>query len=114
MPHSFKHKVDAVITSRGADASVQGIYMLVDQGTGPFIAEWTPPDVSYGEKPTDEELNAVTEEQGDEAFEAGQEAMALQIFQGEILAQSIVEVLSEVAGEDVTDQVLEKVAEKLA
>ena len=113
MSHSFKHKVDAVITGRGCDPSVPNIYLLVDQGDGPFIAEWMPPDISYGAKPTVEELNAVTEEQGDAAFEAGQLASATQILQNELLGQAIVEVLSDVAGEDVTDQVIQKIKDKL-
>ena len=113
MAHTFKHSVDSVIISRGADPTVPGIYLLVDQGDGPFIAEWMPPDASYGAKPTQEELDAVTDEEAEEAEDVDVTAQASRMLNRSPVSLAIVDVLSSVAGEDVTDQVLAAIKSKL-
>jgi hypothetical protein len=72
--HSYKHRVDAVITGRGCDPFYVGddgtpVYRLSDdgQGDGAYISSWSPPDASYGDQPTDSEIAAVSEVDGDTA-----------------------------------------------
>jgi hypothetical protein len=72
--HSYKHRVDAVITGRACDPFYIGddgtpVYRLSDdgQGAGAYISSWSPPDVSYGDQPTDAEIAAVSEVDGEAA-----------------------------------------------
>ena len=72
--HSYKHRVDAVITGRGCDPFYMApdgtcVYRLSDdgQGAGAYISTWSPPDGSYGDQPTDAEIAAVSEADGDAA-----------------------------------------------
>jgi hypothetical protein len=72
--HSYKHRVDAVITGRGCDPFFldddgTSVYRLSDdgQGSGAYISTWSPPDASYGDQPTDGEIAEVSDEDGDAA-----------------------------------------------
>ena len=120
MSHSYKNRVDAVILGRDCDphyvsaAGVQ-VYGLSDdsQGDGPYISSWTPPDASYGAQPTSAEIAAVSEAAADAAQEADQTATAQTLLTTDVVSASIVEVLSGVAGEDVTNQVLTAIKAKL-
>ena len=87
--------------------------MLIDLGDGTYIDEWTPPDVSYGDKPTQAELDAVTEAQGEAAREADKVAMASEMLSRDHVSAAIVEVLSSVASEDVEAEVLDAIKAKL-
>jgi hypothetical protein len=98
--HSYKHRVDAVITGRGCDPfyiAPDGtcVYRLSDdgQGAGAYISTWSPPNASYGDQPTDSEIAAVSEADGDAAADLD----ATHVADGHIDA--------------VTDAVLEAVAE---
>jgi hypothetical protein len=113
MAHTFKHSVDAVILSRGADPFVPGVYVLVDSGDGGTIAAWTPPDASYGDQPTQVELDAVTEEQAEAASDQELSHIAETRLSADAVDAAIVEVLSIVAGEDVTAQVVAAIRAKL-
>ena len=113
MSHTFKHSVDAVILSRGADPFVPNIYVLVDSGDGGAIASWTPPDASYGNQPTQEELDAVTDEQAEAASDQELSHIAETRLSTDAVSAAIVEVLSDVADEDVTAQVVAAIKAKL-
>lgn len=118
--HSYKHKVDAVIVGRGCDphyvsASGVAVYRLSDDGAGagPYISAWTPPDASYGDQPTDADIAGVSDEAADDAFASDQTAIAQSMLTEDVVAASIVEVLSAVADEDVTAQVVAAIKAKL-
>jgi hypothetical protein len=117
---TFKNRLDAVITGRGCDPHYHAadgtcVYELQDDGMGddPFIAAWTPPDVSYGDEPTTAEINAVSDADAESANDVYLTSIAAAMLADRRVAQAIVEVLSSVAGEDVEPQVLEALKAKL-
>jgi hypothetical protein len=113
--HSYKHKVDAVIVGRGCDphyVSASGV-AVYRAGAGPDISAWTPPDASYGDQPTDADIAGVSDEAADDAFASDQTAIAQSMLTEDVVAASIVEVLSAVADEDVTAQVVAAIKAKL-
>jgi hypothetical protein len=83
MVHTFKQRVDAVITNRGCDPyymSSDGtcVYRISDesQGSGPYISTWSPPDDSYGDEPTLAELEAVSDADCEAADDSSKEHIA--------------------------------------
>jgi hypothetical protein len=63
--HNYTDKIDALIVNRGCDPRPAGayVYRLSDEGigAGPYISEWSPPDASYGDQPTEAEIDAVSD-----------------------------------------------------
>ena len=62
---AYKNAIDHIIDSRGCDpyyhVGDQCVYELQNNGDGPFIRDWTPPDASYGDQPSEAEISAVSE-----------------------------------------------------
>jgi hypothetical protein len=64
---AYKNAIDHIINSRGCNpyhhkSDGTCVYELQNNGDGPFIRDWTPPDpVSYGAQPTEAEIAAVSE-----------------------------------------------------
>jgi hypothetical protein len=63
---AYKNAIDHIIASRGCNpyqhqADGTCVYDLQNNGDGPFIRAWTPPDVSYGDQPSEAEIAAVSE-----------------------------------------------------
>ena len=86
MLHTLKHRIDAVIVSRGADPGWTGIVVDMDKVSGPYtvssdaegdyISSWHPPDASYGDEPTETELNAVSVSDANNAQQLERHAIA--------------------------------------
>jgi len=117
---TFKNRLDAVITGRGCDPHHHQpdgtcVYELQDDGMGddPFIAAWTPPDVSYGDEPTDAEINAVSDIDAESANDSYLTSIATTMLAERRVEQAIVEVLSTVTGEDIEPQIIEALKAKL-
>jgi len=74
---SYKNCIDHIIDARGCDPHYHDphddscVYEL-EQGIDgqPFIRDWTPPDASYGDQPTEAEIAAVSEADQTTAQEA--------------------------------------------
>jgi hypothetical protein len=115
MRHTFQHRLDAVLVSRGVDPHVPDVYRLQDDsdGNGPFIASWTPPDSSYGEQPTAAELAAVTEAQGDASKDAHLEAIFERMLASQPLLDCAIEAMSSATGEDIRAQVMTAMKERM-
>ena len=69
---NLQNRLDYIIKDRGCDpyhhqAAGTCVYDLIDRGNGPEVKEWTPPDASYGQQPTQQQLASVTEAQCEEA-----------------------------------------------
>ena len=63
---AYKNAIDHIIEARGCDpyhhqSDGKCVYELQNNGDGPFIRDWTPPDPSYGDQPTEAEIAAVSE-----------------------------------------------------
>jgi len=117
---TFKNKLDAVIIGRGCDPHYHAadgtcVYELQDDGMGddPFIAAWTPPDATYGDEPTTAEINAVSEAAAISANDTYLTSIATAMLTERRVAEAIVEVLSSVAGSDVSGQVIAAIKAKL-
>lgn len=116
---SLKNQVDAVILGRGCDpnhhqADGTCVYSLIATPTSTQISAWTPPDPSYGDQPTDAELDQVTE--ADAAAAQGEllSATATRLLASDTVAASIVDVLNSIlTPENITDQVLASIKSKL-
>jgi hypothetical protein len=62
---AYKNAIDHIIDARGCDPYLHQsdgtcVYELQNNGDGPFIRDWTPPDASYGDQPTEAEIAAVS------------------------------------------------------
>jgi hypothetical protein len=99
MAHTYKHAVDAVITSRGADPFwvdltvspvPSGPYTLSNDGDGDYISGWHPPDASYGDEPTVEELAAVSDVDAQAAEDAERESRASTLVEANLMVQALV------------------------
>tara|TARA_R100000306_G_C4334614_1_gene122060 strand:- start:20 stop:388 length:369 start_codon:yes stop_codon:yes gene_type:complete len=72
---NLQNRLDYIIKDRGCDpfyhapGDDQCVYDLIDRGSGTEILEWTPPDdqPQYGLQPTEQEIEAVTDAQCEEA-----------------------------------------------
>ena len=69
---NLQNRLDYIIKDRGCDPyhhQPDGtcVYDLINRGNGPEVKEWTPPDDSYGDEPTEQELASVTDAQCEEA-----------------------------------------------
>jgi hypothetical protein len=78
---NLQNRLDYIIKDRGCnpyhhEPDGTCVYDLVDHGNGPEIDAWTPPDPSYGDQPTEQELASVTDTQCQEAEEDFQQHLA--------------------------------------
>ena len=112
MSHTLKHRIVAVIVSRGADPLwterggpsdiPRGPYTLADEGAGQYIYSWHPPDASYGDEPTETELDAVSESDADDAQQLERQAIGERAISETGPMAALIEATADATGTDRT------------
>ena len=96
--HTYKNRVDAVIVGRGCDPAPDGsrVYKLSDDnlGGGPYISEWSLPDASYGDQPTEVEIAAVSDAAANSSADADKQVKAQARLDADALAVAMLDAIA--------------------
>jgi hypothetical protein len=105
--HTYKNRVDVVIVGRGCDPAPDGsrVYKLSDDnlGGGPYISEWSPPDASYGDQPTEVEIAAVSDAAADASADADKQVKAQARLDTDVMALAMLDAIASATSIDADD-----------
>ena len=105
--HTYKHRVDVVIVGRGCDPAPDGacVYRISDDslGGGPYISDWTPPDATYGDQPTEAEIDAVSDAAADASADAARQVKAQGRLDADALAVAMLDAIASATSIDADD-----------
>jgi hypothetical protein len=105
--HTYKNRVDVVIVGRGCDPAPDGayVYRLSDDGigAGPYISEWSPPDASYGDQPTEAEIDAVSDAAAEAEASAAKQLKAQARLDTDVMALAMLDAIASATSIDADD-----------
>ena len=108
--HTFNNRVDAVIAGRGCDPFYiapdgSRVYKLSNDslGDGPYISQWSPPDASYGDQPTEAEIAAVSDAAAEAEAEAAKQLKAQTRMYNDTMAIAMLDAIASATGVDADD-----------
>ena len=105
--HTYKHRVDVVIVGRGCDPAPDGVYVYrisdASLGDGPYLSQWTPPDASYGDQPTEAEIAAVSDAAADSSADADKQVKAQGRLDADALAVAMLDAIASATSIDADD-----------
>ena len=114
--HTYKNRVDVVIVGRGCDPAPDGVYVyrISDEslGDGPYLSQWTPPDASYGDQPTEAEISAVSDAAADASADADKQVKAQARLDTDVMALAMLDAIASATSID-ADALKEDVVTRL-